>query len=87
MVTTRETVNHPAHYNHGKFECADVIDDWGLNWELGSAVKYICRCDYKDNPVEDLKKAIWYIQREIDRRGGQDGLQDSQQPSIPTRRR
>lgn len=70
MIVTRETVNHPPHYNYGKYECADVIDDWGLNWELGSAVKYLCRCDHKDNPVEDLKKAIWYIQREINRRGG-----------------
>ena len=86
MTTTRETINHPAHYNPGHIECIDVIDDWGLNFELGSAVKYICRCDRKDNAVEDLKKAVWYIQREIMRRGGADDLQDRIQSNEPRRR-
>lgn len=63
-----EMVNHPAHYNHGKIEVIDVIEDWNLNFNLGSAVKYIGRTDHKSDPIEDLKKAAWYIQREIDRR-------------------
>lgn len=60
-----ETVNHPNHYNHGKHEAIDVIEDWNLGFNLGNAIKYIARCDYKGNKKEDLEKALWYIQREI----------------------
>ena len=53
-----EKVNHPAHYNH--------LGDSGIN--KGNAIKYIWRAGLKnDDEVEDLKKALWYIQREIDR--------------------
>ena len=38
-----EQVNHPSHYNSGKIEAIDVIEDWGLNFSLGCVVKYICR--------------------------------------------
>ena len=63
-----EAVNHPAHYNVGKIEVIDAIEDWGLNFSLGNAVKYIARADHKGKPVEDLEKARWYIEREIERR-------------------
>lgn len=63
-----EAVNHPAHYNVGKIEVIDAIEDWGLNFSLGNAVKYIARADHKGKPVEDLQKALWYIEREIERR-------------------
>lgn len=63
-----EMVNHPAHYNVGKIEVIDAIEDWGLNFSLGSAVKYIARADHKGKPIEDLQKARWYIEREIERR-------------------
>lgn len=63
-------VNHPAHYNHGKIEVIDVIEDWNLNFNLGSAVKCIGRTDHKNDPIEDLEKAVWYLQREIARRKG-----------------
>ena len=66
--TTSENVNHPSHYNVGKIEVIDAIEDWGLNFSLGNAVKYIARADHKDKPVEDLEKARWYIEREIERR-------------------
>lgn len=66
-----DMVNHPAHYTYGKFECADVIEDWGLSWQLGNALKYICRCGHKMDDVEDLEKAVWYVKREIARRGGE----------------
>ena len=59
-------VNHPSHYNKGKYEVIDVIDDWNLDFSLGNAIKYIARCNYKENKIEDLKKAVWYIQHEID---------------------
>ena len=64
---TKEQVNHPDHYNQVTgIECIDVAENFGFN--LGNAMKYIWRSDHKDAPVEDLKKAAWYIQREIDRR-------------------
>ncbi|WP_154695295.1 DUF3310 domain-containing protein [Clostridium botulinum] len=58
-------VNHPKHYNTGKYEVIDVIEDWNLNFNLGNAIKYIGRSDHKGNKKEDLKKAIWYLEREI----------------------
>lgn len=61
-------VNHPAHYNTGNIEVIDAIEDWGLGFSLGNAVKYIARADHKGKPVEDLEKAVWYIRREIERR-------------------
>lgn len=56
-----ERVCHPSHYNHGKIEVIDFIEDQELGFPLGNAVKYICRCRWKDNMLEDLKKARWYI--------------------------
>lgn len=62
-----EKVDHPSHYNNGKIEVIDFIDDHKLNFERGNAVKYVCRAGLKDKnkEIEDLNKAIWYIQREI----------------------
>lgn len=62
-----ENVSHPKHYNTGKYEVIDVIEDWNLNFHLGNAVKYISRCEHKDRKVEDIQKAIWYLKREIER--------------------
>lgn len=62
-----DMVNHPPHYTKNKFETIDVIEDWKLSYHLGNAVKYISRCEYKGNKIEDLKKAIWYIKREIEK--------------------
>ncbi len=45
-----------------------VIEDWNLGFNFGNAVKYISRDDHKADAVEDLKKAVWYLQREIARR-------------------
>lgn len=63
----KDGVNHPAHYNRGNIEVIDFIDDQELNFDLGNAVKYICRAGFKESStvVEDLKKAIWYLQHEI----------------------
>lgn len=62
----KETVNHPAHYNQGSIEAIEVIEDWGLDFHLGNALKYICRAGHKDdNYLEDLKKALWYIERRL----------------------
>ncbi len=61
-------VNHPKHYNIGLVEVIDAIEAWKLNFHLGNVVKYIARAEYKQNPIEDLKKASWYLNREIKRR-------------------
>ena len=62
-----DPVNHPAHYTSGKIEVIDYIEDQKLPYHLGNAVKYISRAGKKDKDktVEDLKKAVWYIQRYI----------------------
>ena len=60
-----DMVNHPSHYNSGKFETIDVIEDWRLGFNLGNAVKYISRCEHKHSKLEDLRKAAWYLEREI----------------------
>ncbi len=62
-------VNHPPHYtNHPSgIECIEITEHMGFC--LGNAIKYIWRADLKsDNPIEDLRKAAWYIQRELDKR-------------------
>lgn len=64
---TKDVVNHPPHYTHGKIECIDVIEDWKLGYHLGNALKYICRAKHKGAPKQDLDKAIWYLTRYKDR--------------------
>ena len=66
---TRDNVNHPDHYNHGKIEVVDFIEDKGLGFHLGNAVKYISRAGRKnpDKTIEDLRKAAWYLNRQIER--------------------
>ena len=61
-------VDHPSHYNTGKIEVIDFLEDHKLGFHLGNSVKYICRAGYKDpeKTKEDLEKAIWYIRRYID---------------------
>lgn len=64
-----EVVNHPQHYGGDTtYEAIKVIRAWGMNFSLGNAVKYICRAGKKGNAVEDLKKAAWYINEEIQHR-------------------
>lgn len=64
----KEQVNHPKHYNHGKFEVIDVIEDWELDFHIGNVVKYVSRAGRKndDTEIQDLKKALWYLQRKIE---------------------
>ena len=62
-----DAVNHPSHYTQGKYEVIDVIEDWNLGFNLGNAIKYIGRAGHKDDIVQDLEKAKWYIEREIKR--------------------
>ena len=65
----KEKVNHPDHYNSGKYEVMDVIDDAGFTegFCLGNALKYILRAKHKENYMEDIKKAQWYLEYIIQR--------------------
>jgi len=60
-----DPVNHPAHYKVGGIETIDFIEAKQLTYNLGNVVKYVTRADHKDNRVEDLEKAAWYLNREI----------------------
>ena len=82
-----DMVNRPDHYCKGRqYEPLNVISDWNLNYRLGSALKYISRAGRKQDAAEDLKKAVFYLQREIESLEGarspynvsyQDVLQDA----------
>ena len=63
-----DVVNHPKHYTQhpSGVECIQITEHMGFN--LGNALKYIWRCDLKNDAIEDLRKAIFYVQREIDKR-------------------
>jgi hypothetical protein len=63
-----ESVNHPKHYNAGKIEVIEFIEDQRLGFNLGNAVKYVARAGKKDmsKVIEDLEKARWYLMREIE---------------------
>lgn len=71
LVQSPSVVDHPPHYGgaDNPYEAIKVIEAWALNFNLGNAIKYICRAgdkvdaDYHD----DLRKATWYLQREIER--------------------
>lgn len=60
-------VDHPAHYGgaDNPYEAIKVIEAWGLGFNLGNTAKYIARAEHKGSPVEDLRKARWYLDREI----------------------
>ncbi len=68
----KEKINHPAHYNTNKppcihcgglIECIDIVTHMSFN--IGNSIKYIWRAAYKNNGLEDLKKAAWYLEHEI----------------------
>lgn len=71
---TKETVNHPDHYHPGTYEAINVIEAWNLDFCLGNAIKYISRLGrksdssltQKEKNIDDLKKAIWYLNRELE---------------------
>lgn len=63
-----DMIDHPQHYNASPsgVECIDVAEHHNFN--IGSALKYLWRCDHKGAAIDDLRKAAWYIDREIQRR-------------------
>lgn len=68
ITSNKEMVNHPKHYQGNGLEAIDVIEAFNLNFNLGNAVKYILRCGKKDNDLQELNKAIWYLERELKNR-------------------
>lgn len=64
-----DAINHPDHYGGGDnpYEAIKVIDAWGLGFCLGNAIKYIARAGKKADALEDLRKAAWYLNHEIER--------------------
>ena len=60
-----DPVDHPAHYKVGGIETIDFIEAKKLNYNIGNVVKYLTRADHKGNRMEDLRKAQWYLTREI----------------------
>lgn len=65
-----DLVNSPPHYKGNKFEVIDIIDDFGLSFNTGNAIKYILRADKKGNQKQDLLKAIWYLEHELNKLNG-----------------
>ena len=62
-----DNINHPEHYtsHESGIECIQITEH--MNFCIGNAVKYLWRADLKDDAIEDLQKAKWYIEREIER--------------------
>lgn len=65
---TDDIVNHPSHYTQhpSGVECITITEHFNFN--VGNAIKYLWRAGLKSAPIEDLRKAAWYVQREIERR-------------------
>jgi len=62
-----DPISRPSHYTFGHIEVIDAIEDWQLGFHLGNVVKYVARAGRKGSKLEDLKKARWYLDREIAR--------------------
>jgi hypothetical protein len=61
-----DPVQNPSHYTEGRvYEPVKVIEDWGLDYHLGTALKYISRAGRKSSFVEDIQKAIFYLERRL----------------------
>jgi hypothetical protein len=67
MSEPRERIDHPPHYTFGAIEVIDAIEAWELGFHLGNVVKYVARAAHKGDQLADLKKARWYLEREINR--------------------
>jgi len=70
MNIENDLVNHPSHYTAGKIEIIDFLEDQaatGLDFRLINTIKYITRARFKGKELEDLRKAIWYINRYMEK--------------------
>ena len=73
---TKDMVNDPPHYKDGGIETIDFIEAKKLGFNLGNAIKYISRAGKKNDALEDLKKARWYLNREINNMMDKDWLNE-----------
>uniref|UniRef100_UPI003D4A96EB DUF3310 domain-containing protein n=1 Tax=Brochothrix campestris TaxID=2757 RepID=UPI003D4A96EB len=70
-IKKTDNVNSPSHYTQTKYEAIDIIEDVtqkyqsNVQYHIGNAIKYLIRAPFKNNTVEDLKKAVWYINRAV----------------------
>lgn len=72
----------PTYYRRGSIQVWDFIRDQGLNFHLGNAIKYICRAGYKDSRIADLRKAIHYLQNELENEIISSGASERVQESL-----
>lgn len=85
--TDSDPVAHPTHYNAGKIEVIEFIEDQKSSFHLGNAIKYIARAGIKDTTkeIEDLEKAEWYLRRQLEilraRKEGREAYRPNQMPS------
>jgi hypothetical protein len=79
----KDNINHPQHYtaHPSGIECIEVTEH--MSFCVGNAVKYLWRADHKGNDIEDLRKAAWYINREIERREKEGLVTIPKQPEQP----
>lgn len=77
MSDSFDPVHHPAHYGgeDNPYEAIKVIEAWKLGFHLGNTVKYIARAGKKEDRLQDLKKALWYLQREVNNLTSQSSAQ------------
>lgn len=73
---TKEMVNHPDHYQGVGIEVIDVIEAFNLDFCLGNVIKYALRCGKKDEAIQELEKARWYLDRKIYELIGAKGVKD-----------
>ncbi len=65
VTTAPDPVNHPKHYNFSKIEVIDALEAWDLDFRLANVIKYVVRSGHKGNEMQDMRKALWYLQRYI----------------------
>lgn len=65
-IMSKEMINHPSHYNQG-IEAIDYIESHKMGFNIGNVIKYVTRAKHKGTELQDLKKALWYLDREIKR--------------------
>jgi len=67
LTSAHDPIHRPAHYTFSAIEPIEVVETWQLGFHLGNVVKYIARAGRKDQQLQDLRKAQWYLNREIER--------------------
>lgn len=83
-----DKVNHPRHYNLGKIECIEFIEDQGhgKSFVIGNALKYLVRAGAKGDEIEDLEKVLWYVRRRIEQvkaeRSGKPMVRPNDMPQV-----